>query len=138
MSIERRLFRLVLLTGLLCFILFEAVSLFGMYDVERRTVENSREMGESAAAFAENIADEAAKKRLTLFVGEKARGIGTDLERLREDTEILAKTMTRILTHKDEYLPCDLPIGGETPIRSKEPYSPAARYRIALSVLSSR
>ena len=69
-----------------------------------------------------NIADEAAKKRLALFVGEKARGIGTDLERLREDTEILAKTMTRILTHKDEYLPRDLPIGGETPIRSKEPY----------------
>lgn len=121
-GIERRIFLLLLATGLVSFLAFETVSFFGLYGVQTQALESGTKMGESAAAFAEEIADGQAKKRFALFAEEKARGIETDMWRLKEDTELLAKTMTRILTHKDEYLPRELPLGGEVPIRSKEPY----------------
>ena len=57
MNIERRIFLLMLLTGLLCFFAFEAVSLFGLYDVRRLTLESVQEMGNSTAVFAEEVAD---------------------------------------------------------------------------------
>ena len=51
MGIERRIFFLMLLTGLACFAAFEAVSFLGMYDVQEHAIESGREMGTSAAAF---------------------------------------------------------------------------------------
>ena len=122
MSIERRIFLLMLFTGLACFAAFEAVSFFGLYDAQEHALESGREMGTSAAAFAEEIADEQAKKRFALMAEEKARGVSNELWRLREDAELLAKTMTQILTRRELYLPRELPVGGEVPVRSKEPY----------------
>ena len=121
-GIERRIFLLLLATGLVSFLAFETVSFFGLYGVQTQALESGTKMGESAAAFAEAIADEQAKKRFALFAEEKARGIETDMWRIQEDTKLLANSMTRILTHKDEYSPCVLPVGGEAPIRSREPY----------------
>ncbi len=122
MNIERRIFLLMLFTGLACFAAFEAVSFFGLYDAQEHALESGREMGTSAAAFAEEITDEQAKKRFALMAEEKARGVNNEIGRLREDANLLAKTMTQILTHRELYLPRDLPLGGEVPIRSKEPY----------------
>ncbi len=122
MNMERRIFRLMLLTGLACFAAFETVSFFGLYGAQEHALESGREMGTSAAAFAEEIADEQAKKRFALLAEEKARGIDSELWQLREDASILAKTMTQILTHRELYRPRELPLGGEVPIRSKEPY----------------
>ena len=122
MSIERRIFLLLLFTGLACFAAFEAVSFFGLYDAQEHALESGREMGTSAAAFAEEIADEQAKKRFALMAEEKARGVNNEIGRLREDANLLAKTMTQILTRRELYLPRELPLGGEVPIRSKEPY----------------
>ena len=122
MGIERRIFFLMLLTGLACFAAFEAVSFLGMYDVQEHAIESGREMGTSASAFAEEITDEQAKKRFALMAEEKARGVNNEIGRLREDANLLAKTMTQILTHRELYLPRELPLGGEVPIRSKEPY----------------
>ncbi len=130
MSIARRIFLLMVLTGLVCFAAFEAVSFFGLYDAQEHALESSREMGTSAAAFVEEIADEQAKKRFALLAEEKARGISNELWRLQEDATLLAQTMTQILTHRERYLPRELPLGGEVPIRSKEPYlffTPALR-----------
>ena len=86
MSIERRLFRLLLFTGLLCLAAFEAVSFFGLYDVERQTLENSRAMGTSAAEFAESAADRQARERFALLAKEKAQRIEREMVRLREDS----------------------------------------------------
>ena len=122
MNIERRIFLLMLFTGLACFAAFEAVSFFGLYDAQEHALESGREMGTSAAAFAEEIADEQAKKRFALMAEEKARGVNNEIGRLREDANLLAKTMTQILTHRELYLPRELPLGGEVPIKSKEPY----------------
>ncbi len=122
MSIERRIFFLMLLTGLACFAAFEAVSFLGMYDVQEHAIESGREMGTSASAFAEEITDEQAQKRFALMAEEKARGVNNEIGRLREDANLLAKTMTQILTHREMYPPRELPLGGEVPIRSKEPY----------------
>ena len=122
MGIERRIFFLMLLTGLACFAAFEAVSFLGMYDVQEHAIESGREMGTSASAFAEEITDEQAKKRFALMAEEKARGVNNEIGRLREDANLLAKTMTQILTRRELYLPRELPLGGEVPIRSKEPY----------------
>ncbi len=121
-GIERRIFLLLLATGLVSFLAFETVSFFGLYGVQTQALESGTKMGESAAAFAEEIADGQAKKRFALFAEEKARGIETDMWRLKEDTQLLANSMTRILTHKDEYSPIELPVAGEVPIRSREPY----------------
>lgn len=122
MSIERRLFRLLLVMGLLCFAAFEAVSLLGLYDVERRALENSRDMGTSAAEFAESAADKQARERFALLAKEKAQRIEREMVRLREDTELLSQNMTHILTHRELYRPRRLPVGGEVPIASREPY----------------
>ena len=122
MGIERRIFFLMLLTGLACFAAFEAVSFLGLYDAQEHAIESGREMGTSAAVFAEEIADEQAKKRFALMAEEKARGVNNEIGRLREDANLLAKTMTQILTHRELYLPRELPLGGEVPVRSKEPY----------------
>lgn len=122
MNIERRIFLLMLFTGLACFAAFEAVSFFGLYDAQEHALESGREMGTSAAAFAEEITDEQAKKRFALMAEEKARGVNNEIGRLREDANLLAKTMTQILTHRELYLPRELPLGGEVPIKSKEPY----------------
>ena len=122
MNIERRIFLLMLFTGLACFAAFEAVSFFGLYDAQEHALESGREMGTSAAAFAEEITDEQAKKRFALMAEEKARGVNNEIGRLREDANLLAKTMTQILTRRELYLPRELPLGGEVPIRSKEPY----------------
>ncbi len=121
-GIERRIFVLMLLTGLACFIAFEAVSFFGLYGAQKHAIESGREMGTSAAAFAEEVADEQAKKRFALLAEEKARHIEAEMARLKEDTELLAKRMTQILTHRELYLPRSLPVGGEAPIVSGEPY----------------
>ena len=122
MSIERRLFRLLLVMGLLCFAVFEAVSFLGLYDVERRALENSRDMGTSTAEFAESAADRQARERFALLAKEKANRIQVEMGRLQEDTELLARDMTQILTHRELYRPRRLPIGGDTPIASREPY----------------
>ena len=122
MSIERRLFRLLLVMGLLCFAAFAAVSFLGLYDVERRALENSRDMGTSAAEFAESAADRQARERFALLAKEKAQRIEREMVRLREDTELLAQNMTHILTHRELYRPRRLPVGGEVPIASREPY----------------
>ena len=122
MSIERRLFRLLLVMGLLCFAAFAAVSFLGLYDVERRALENSRDMGTSAAEFAESAADKQARERFALLAKEKAQRIEREMVRLREDTELLAQNMTHILTHRELYRPRRLPVGGEVPIASREPY----------------
>ena len=122
MSIERRIFLLLFFTGLACFAAFEAVSFIGLYGAQEYALENGREMGNSAAAFAEETTDEQAKKRFALMAEEKARGVNNEIGRLREDANLLAKTMTQILTHKELYLPRELPFGGEVPVRSKEPY----------------
>lgn len=122
MNIERRIFLLMLFTGIACFAAFEAVSFFGLYDAQEHALESGREMGTSAAAFAEEITDEQAKKRFALMAEEKARGVNNEIGRLREDANLLAKTMTQILTHRELYLPRELPLGGEVPIKSKEPY----------------
>ena len=122
MSIERRLFRLLLVMGLLCFAAFVAVSFLGLYDVERRALENSRDMGTSAAEFAESAADKQARERFALLAKEKAQRIEREMVRLREDTELLAQNMTHILTHRELYRPRRLPVGGEVPIASREPY----------------
>ncbi len=122
MSIERRLFRLLLVMGLLCFAAFEAVSFLGLYDVERRALENSRDMGTSAAEFAESAADKQARERFALLAKEKAQRIEREMVRLREDTELLSQNMTHILTHRELYRPRRLPVGGEVPIASREPY----------------
>ena len=122
MSIERRLFRLLLFTGLACFAVIETVSFFSFYDVEQRAMENSREMGTSAAAFAESAADKQARERFALLVKEKSQRIEREMVRLREDTELLSKNMTHILTHQELYRPRRLPIGGEVPIASRQPY----------------
>ena len=121
-GIERRIFVLMLLTGLACFIAFEAVSFFGLYGTQEHALESGREMGTSAAVFAEEVADEQAKKRFALLAEEKARHIEAEMARLKEDTELLAKRMTQILTHRELYLPRSLPVGGEDPIVSGEPY----------------
>ena len=89
-GIERRIFVLMLLTGLACFIAFEAVSFFGLYGAQKHAIESGREMGTSAAAFAEEVADEQAKKRFALLAEEKARHIEAEMARLKEDTELLA------------------------------------------------
>ena len=122
MNIERRIFLLMLFTGFACFAAFETVSFFGLYDAQEHALESGWEMGTSAAAFAEEIADEQAKKRFALMAEEKARGVSNELWRLQEDANLLAKTMTQILTHRELYQPRELPLGGEDPIRSKEPY----------------
>ena len=122
MGIERRIFFLMLLTGLVSFLAFETVSFFGLYGVQTQALESGAEMGEFAAAFAEEITDEQAKKRFALMAEEKARGVNNEIGRLREDANLLAKTMTQILTRRELYLPRELPLGGEVPIRSKEPY----------------
>lgn len=122
MSIERRLFRLLLVMGLLCFAAFVAVSFLGLYDVERRALENSRDMGTSAAEFAESAADKQARERFALLAKEKAQRIEREMVRLREDTELLSQNMTHILTHRELYRPRRLPVGGEVPIASREPY----------------
>ena len=101
MNIERRIFLLMLLTGLLCFFAFEAVSLFGLYYVRRHTLESVQEMGTSTAAFAEEVADMQAKKRFALLAEEKVRHIEAEMVRLKEDTELLAQMMTHILTHRE-------------------------------------
>ncbi len=122
MSIERRLFRLLLVMGLLCFAAFGTVSFLGLYDVERRAMENSRDMGTSAAEFAESAADKQARERFALLAKEKAQRIEREMVRLREDTELLSRNMTYILTHRELYRPRRLPVGGEVPIASREPY----------------
>ena len=122
MSIERRLFRLLLVMGLLCFAAFAAVSFLGLYDVERRALENSRDMGTSAAEFAESAADKQARERFALLAKEKAQRIEREMVRLREDTELLSQNMTHILTHRELYRPRRLPVGGEVSIASREPY----------------
>ena len=130
MSIEQRLFRLVLWTGIVCFLAFEAVSFYGLNDVRRYTIEQGQEMGAASAAFAEQVADEQAKQRFALLAREKAKRIDSEMARIKEDTELLAQTMTQILTKPDKYLPRRLPVGGETPIASGQPYlffTPALR-----------
>ncbi|MBQ1614926.1 MAG: hypothetical protein II089_09850, partial [Selenomonas sp.] len=130
MSIEQRLFRLVLWTGIVCFLAFEAVSFYGLNDVRRYTMEQGQEMGVASAAFAEQVADEQAKQRFALLAREKATRIDSEMARIKEDTELLAQTMTQILTKPDKYLPRRLPVGGETPIASGQPYlffTPALR-----------
>ncbi|MBQ7479276.1 MAG: SpoIIE family protein phosphatase [Selenomonadaceae bacterium] len=121
-SIARQIFALMLLTGLVCFVAFETVSFVGLYEVQTHALENGREMGLSAAGFAESVADEQAKKRFSLLAREKALHIDAEMARLKEDTELLAREMTHILTHRELYRPRRLPIGGEVPIASGEPY----------------
>ena len=122
MSIARQIFALMLLTGLICFAAFETVSFVGLYETQTHALESGREMGVSAAGFAESVADEQAKKRFSLLAREKALHIDAEMERLKEDTELLAKEMTHILTHRELYQPRRLPIGVEVPIASGEPY----------------
>lgn len=129
-SIEQRLFRLVLWTGLVCFLAFAVVSFYGLYAVRGYTLTSGQEMGSEAAAFAEQVTDEQAKQRFALLAREKAHRIDSEMSRIKEDTELLARTMTQILTHREMYLPRRLPVGGESPIASGQPYlffTPALR-----------
>ena len=122
MSIEGKLFRLVLLTGLLCFVLLEAVSLFGLYDVEQRAMENSRELGESAAGFAQEVAIEQTREHLSAVVEERAQRIDGEIIAIEMDVNQIAFMAERLLKHRELFLPRTLPDPFYAPIPAEEPY----------------
>ena len=122
MNIHKRILVMLLSVGLLTFAALGLVSLRGLFGVRQQTEEGSERLGNAVADFAGDLAVAQTKKQIGEAAAEKARQVERELTMVREDTEYIANVVTRILTHRDEYLPKKLPTPFERKIATGEAY----------------
>lgn len=122
MNIHKKILLLLLTTVMLSFLALGISSVVNMYSIRDSIIDNGLQMGESAAAFTEDVTTKQTVRRLSELAYERAKSVNMNLVVMRDDTKFLANTMTKILTRPDLYRPRKLPVGGTVPIASKEPY----------------
>ena len=108
MNLQRRIFLLLLVAGLVSFIIAGAVSLAGMYAIRKNTDETGALLADNAATFTENFAAEQVKLRLSAEANGKAQLIDLEMETTLDDARYLAEMVTRILKSPHRYSPRSL------------------------------
>ncbi len=121
-SIHRKILMVLLSVVLLTFLALGFVSLQGGWSMLRNTQEVSGHFDDKVTSFAEEMAEVKTKALINESAAEKARQVERELKMVREDTEYLANSMTRILTYPERYPEHHLPNPYEKRIKSGESY----------------
>ena len=103
MNLHRKLFLLLVAVGIVAFLIAGAVSLAGMYQVNKGVQGASDQLSRNTATFTETFAEDMAKTHLTALTAEKAARIGQEMDVLMEDAKYIADSLTRILKHPGDY-----------------------------------
>lgn len=103
MGIQKRILFLLLATGLATFLVISAVSLVSLYQSRSDSLETGRTMGETVASFTEDFAARQAKKRLSDEAEDKAETVEHIVKGILQDADNLARSMTGIMSEKENY-----------------------------------
>ena len=107
-SIEKKLFILVLMAGILSFLALSGLAVYGMNVTRNEMNELGEKVGRAGADFTENLMEYQLKKTL----GELAKSHADFLEQesilIQQDVEMLANLMTKISSNPENYKPVKL------------------------------
>ncbi len=132
LSIRQRVLRLLLLTSLLSFFVFAAISLYGMDFIKKDMSDMGARLSQSGAEYTKQYIDKTSKETLAELAKAKAWRVDRELALMRHDVLILSQALTWIEQHPEHYLPEKVldPYDGKVP--PAEPYiiySPDLRKR---------
>lgn len=122
LNIYRKAMLMLLAMMLLTFVTLGLVSVLGFWGVWRDTGTVSERFDDNVTNYAEEMAIVQTKGLIQESAVEKAKQVERELNMVRRDTEFLANSMTRILTHPERYSPRQLPNPLEKRIAAGEAY----------------
>ena len=122
LNIHKKVLILVLGAGLVTFLVLGLFSYYGRGVVRRDMVAMSIELGEESATYADDLLIEHLKQTLGELAKAKAQYIDREMSITKEEAEILANSVTEIMTHPEDYLPKTLPDPSIDPVKQGEPY----------------
>lgn len=108
MNVYRKAMLMLMSMVLVTFIALGLVSMLGVWGVWRSTGTISEHFDDNVTNYAEEMAIVQTKKLMEENAVEKARQVERELSMVMRDTEFLANSMTRILTHPERYSPRQL------------------------------
>lgn len=108
MNVYRKAMLMLMSMVLVTFIALGLVSMLGFWGVWRSTGTISEYFDDNVTNYAEEMAIVQTKKLMEENAVEKARQVERELSMVKRDTEFLANSMTRILTHQERYSPRQL------------------------------
>ncbi len=108
-NIHKRVRLLVLSAGILSFFVLSVIGFLGITSIKRDVLEMGTELSESGANYTQNILTDQLKQTLIALSISRADYINRDMQRMMQDVEILAETMTEIASHPENYTPRTLP-----------------------------
>ena len=107
-NIQKRLLVLVLAAGILSFLTLSGLSFYGLWTVRDEMEEMGEDLSKAGANFTENLVTYQLKRTLEDLAKARAEFIDHETELIRSDVEILARTMTQIASHPENYKPVKL------------------------------
>ena len=107
-NIQKRLLVLVLAAGILSFLTMSGLSFYGMSIVRKEMIELGDDVSTAGANFTETLMTYHLKRTLTEVAFARADFIEQRLDVMRSYIETLARTMTRVASHPENYKPVKL------------------------------
>ena len=107
-NIQKRLLVLVLAAGILSFLTMSGLSFYGMSIVRKEMIELGDDVSTAGANFTETLMTYHLKRTLTEVAFARADFIEQRLDVMRSYIETLARTMTRVASHPENYKPIKL------------------------------
>ena len=108
LNVYRKAMLMLMSMVLVTFIALGLVSMLGFWGVWQSTGTISEHFDDNVTNYAEEMAIVQTKKLMEENAVEKARQVERELSMVKRDTEFLANSMTRILTHPELYSPRQL------------------------------
>ena len=104
-NIQKRLLVLVLAAGILSFLTLSGLSFYGLLTVRNEMEEMGDDLSKAGANFTENLVTYQLKRTLEDLAKARAEYIDHETTLIRSDVEILARNMTQIVSHPENYKP---------------------------------
>ena len=121
-SIEKKLFVLVLAAGILSFLALTGLAVYGMNLVRNEMDELGAKVGKAGADFTQTLMEYQLKKTLGELATARAEFIEHETDLIRQDVEILARTMTKIASNPENYKPIEVIDPRNSPVKMGESY----------------
>ena len=102
-NIEKKLFVLVLMAGILSFLALSGLAVYGMNITRNEMNELGAKVGKAGADFTETLMEYQLKKTLGELATARAEFIEHEADLIRKNVETLAHIMTKIASNPDAY-----------------------------------
>ncbi len=102
-SIKEQVQRLLFITGVVSLATVGSISLAGMFYARYHSLKTGEEMGREVAFTVNDKLRDESEERLKLLADERADQIGLQLLRIEEHTDTIAKRVTDIIEHEENY-----------------------------------